>query len=130
MRTPQALKSFAKKLVELSTEKGRISEERVSAVLQAICKHPSRDLKPLLKYYLTYIRREVAKAEGTIDYAGPIGKDTIALLEDSVAHYYGRPIALSLQEAPELLAGLRIRVSDDVWERSAANILNTLKQSF
>ena len=130
MKDAKALKSFAKKLVGLSVENGCVSEERVSAVLQTLLKKPSRDLKPLLKFYLNYIRQEVAKTQASLDYAGVISEETIASLEKEVAKHYNRPIELHAEEKPELLAGLRMRVGDDVWERSAANILHTLKQSF
>lgn len=124
------LSAKAKKLLALSMEKGHVSQERVSAVLEALRKSPPSQYKGLLKQYLKHVERALAAQEAIVEHAGSFDKKAKSLVEAELEKHYGQKMPIKSVENKDLIAGLRIRVGDDVWDRSVANSLETLAQSF
>ena len=113
MIADQALKDFARKLVELSLgNDGRLSDERVQGVLQVLRERPPSNLKPtfhflhikVLKLYLYYVES----------------------IEQMLSTRYGRVITSQRRENPNLIAGIRVSIADDVFESSIAGNLTGL----
>lgn len=124
------IKEYARKLTSLSLgADGTVSEERVSAVLEALRIDPPASYKKILQAYLGYIRREVEKSTARIEYAGTISPETVASIEKSMSARYDRKITATTVENPDLIAGLRIRVADDVFESSISGQLKQLAKS-
>ncbi len=120
----------AKKLLALSCESGVVSAERVGAVLTALTKaRAPHTLRPLLRAYLAAIRRELARGEARIEHAGPLS----ATDADAIATHFSKALVRSirpvLRRNDALLAGLRVRVGDDVTDFSAALRLANLAKS-
>lgn len=127
MQAIRNLKSFSKKLLELSLDKnGCVSLEKTEAVLAALRNKPPHKLKPLLKQYQFYLLQENQKKEAFFEYAGNITEDEIQAIKKSLQDYYGYEIKLIQHEDPQLLAGFRISIGDDVWEASVAKNLRKL----
>ncbi len=62
-----SVRAEAKRLLALSLEGGAVSSERVGAVLAALAKSRSaHQLRPLLRAYLTNIRRALAPGQARI----------------------------------------------------------------
>lgn len=122
-----ALNAEARKLVALSLDAGVISPERVRAVLDtlAVTRKPAK-LRPILKAYYTAIRREIARGEARIEYAGTLAAETPAIIAAHFSKLYGRPITSVAGENDALIAGVRVRVGDDVYDASARGILERL----
>ena len=73
-------KDYAKKLVSLSLdEAGRISDERVNAILQVLKEKPPRHLKLILKIYLYYIKQEIRRSEAVLDPPMHLGLGVVPL---------------------------------------------------
>ncbi|MDR2982546.1 MAG: F0F1 ATP synthase subunit delta [Puniceicoccales bacterium] len=121
------LHAEARRLVAISLENGVVSTERVRAALDVLVKtrKPAK-LRPLLKAYYIAIRREIARSEARIEYAGKISEEAPALLASHFTKVYGRPIAPVPSENPALIAGVRVRVGDDVYDASARGTLERL----
>ena len=128
LSTDKQLVQYAKKLVQISLEEGRVSDERVNAILQTFAAKPPRRLKTILKFYLYYLKRELRKSQAVIEYAGGITQDRIEAIEKNLSARYGRPITATLSENPELVAGLRVSVADDVYDATVTGNLNNLSQ--
>ena len=127
MIADQALKDLARKLVGLSLgEDGRLSEERVQGVLQALRERPPSHLKQVLKLYLHYVKQEIRKSEAIVEYAGSIGPETLESIENMLSARYGRVITSRGRENPDLIAGVRVSIADDVFESSIAGNLEGL----
>lgn len=121
---------LAKKLVALSlNEEGGVDEAKVRETLDALRANPPRDHKGLLREYLRRIEREIAKNVAVVEYAGQPGEAALDALRANLAETYARPVEIELREAPELLAGLRVTVGDDVYEDSAATRLRPLSSA-
>lgn len=126
----QSAKVFAKKLLMISLEKNRVSEEKVTAILQTLRSNPPRHYKEILEIYLLKIAAELRKENAVIEHSGTLPLSAVNTIKDNLTKYYNRDIEVTTLNIPKLLAGLRVRVADDVWDTSVLNHLNQLAQSF
>ncbi len=127
-KTEDHLKAFARKLVELSLdESGRVSAERVGDVLSALEQSPPRHLRALLKQYLVYIRQELARSQAKVEYAGELSESTFNEIRDELSEHYSRSVEIIAKENPELIAGFRVAIGDDVYDASLAGRLQSLE---
>lgn len=127
MKQTRNRKFFAKKLLELSlNDNGSISLSKVEAILAALRKKPAHQLKPLLKQLQFYLLQVNQRTEAFFEYAGHITSEEITAIKKSLEDYYGYEIKILQHEDPELIAGFRISIGDDVWETSVAKNLRKL----
>lgn len=125
-----SVRAEAKRLLALSLEGGAVSSDRVGAVLAALAKsRPAHALRPLLRAYLTHIRRELTRGEARIEHAGPLASDDAEAIAAHFAKVLGRPVRPVARRNDALLAGFRVRVGDDVTDLSASLRLATLAKS-
>ena len=121
MAASNRVRELAKKLAQLSLdEEGRVLEDKVREVLDSLRANPPREHKALLRAYMERVNREIAKGVAVVEYAGKPDPAAINSLKGELAEHYGRSIQVELKENTELLAGIRIKVGDDVYEDSAA----------
>lgn len=126
MQADKQTRRYVKRLVALSMENDQVSEERVQAVLEAIRNKQPRRLKLILKLYLNYIRKEYQRTHAVIESAGALSEETQKQLAATLSKAYGRNIDISTENHPELLAGFRILIADDIWDASASGHLSHL----
>lgn len=130
MKRDQKITKLAKKLVELSKDaSGVVTEAKVSEVLAGLKQVEHRHPLATLKAYLGYLRREVALQTAVV--ATPAGLSESALNE-IVAKFtalYGRPISAQTLQDSSLIAGVRVRVGDDVYDASVAGRLQRLAEN-
>ena len=118
---------FARQLLKLSLgADGRPASDRVAAVLVYIDKHTPPRALDLLRAYHRCLAAEIARGQALIEHAGPVSDALVAQIAAAMTKRYARPIAPATQPAPALLAGLRIRVGDDVYDASARATLQSL----
>ena len=129
MQKDTAIKEYAKKLVQLALADEQICNERVSAILQALKIKPPRTRVPLLKYFFLYLRREIRDSQIRIEYAGQLNKATVELLQTSLSKKYNRSLTAITEPNPKLIAGLRICISDDVYDSNVATHLAALRSA-
>ena len=121
---------MAKKLAQLSLdEEGRVVEEKVEEVIAALRANPPRRHKALLRAYMGCVDREIAKGVAVVEFAGKPDQSAIEALQQELTQHYGRSIQLELRENPDLLAGIRVKVGDDVYEDSVANRIRPLARA-
>ena len=120
---------LAQKLFKLSFADGRLSEERVAGVLAYVEKHPPAKPVAVLRAYNRLIAVEVAKGQAVIEHSGPVSDATLQAIAATMTARYLRPVVASAKPNASLLAGLRIRVGDDVYESSVAGQLAALSAS-
>lgn len=129
MKTDKKINQFAKKLVELSKDQGALNEQRVAEVLSAIKDSKHRQPVRLLKAYLSQVRRELALETARVSTPTPLGPEALAALESGFSAQYNRPIRVVAEEEPSLIAGLRVRVGDDLYDASLVGRLQRLASS-
>ena len=127
----KALKLYVQSLVHLSKDSTGIAKPRVQAVLEVITqRYTAVTLKALLKAYFDAVAKEIELQQLHIESASELDTQTLSQLEASFSKQYGRPLKLQSSVRPELIAGMRVRVADEVWEVSIANTLNQLNQRY
>ena len=121
--------SFAKKLVEMSRDNGVVTESKVSDVLAAIKQAKPRKELLVLKTYLYFIRKALAEQTAVVATPGALSADALASIESSFSKIYGRPITAVTKTDTSLIAGVRVRVGDDVYDASVAGRLKRIAES-
>ncbi len=117
---------LSQKLFKLSFVDGRFSEERVAGVLAYLEKNPPAKPVPVLRAYSRLVAVEVAKGQAVVEHSGPVSDAALQAIAGAMTARYQRPVAASTKSNASLLAGLRIRVGDDVYESSVAGQLAAL----
>ena len=127
MTTDKRTAQFARQLLKLSLgADGRPASDRVAAVLAYIDKHTPPRALDLLRAYHRYLAAEISRSQALIEHAGPVSDTLVAQIAATMTNRYARPITPATKPPPALLAGLRIRVGDDVYDASASGALAQL----
>jgi hypothetical protein len=77
----------------------------------------------VLRAYQRLVRAEYATGQAVIEHAGPIADSLVQSIATTMTRRYGRAVAGVAKANPSLLAGLRVRVGDDVYESSVSQQL-------
>ena len=120
---------LAHRLFKLSFADGRLSEDRVAGVLAYVEKHPPAKPVAVLRAYDRLIAVEVAKGQAVVEHSGPVSDSILQAIAAGMTARYQRPVVASAKPNASLLAGLRIRVGDDVYESSVSGQLAALSAS-
>ena len=126
MAADKKTKLLARQLFKLSFANGQITADQVSGVLGWVNKHSPRQSLSLLKIYQRLVATELSRSQAVVAHAGPLGAGVIAQIEKAMTQKYGRPVTATAAPDSSLLAGIRVRVGDDVYESSAASQLASL----
>ena len=126
MAADKKTKLLARQLFKLSLANGQVSADLVSGVLGWVNKHSPRHPIALLQLYQRLITTELAQSQAVVGHAGPLAAGVIAQIEQALTKKYRRPITATATPDATLLAGIRVRIGDDVYESSVANQLASL----
>ncbi|MBC7368335.1 MAG: F0F1 ATP synthase subunit delta [Undibacterium sp.] len=124
----QALQ-LARQLFKLSVVDGVVSADRVAGVLEYVEKHLPAHSVLTLKAYHRLIATEHAKSEARVEHAGAVTAPALTAIAAAMSKKYGRLVTAVSRANPVLLAGIRVRVGDDVYESSVAGQLAALSLS-
>jgi F-type H+-transporting ATPase subunit delta len=126
MHPSKQSRQFARQLYHLSLLDGQISAERVDGVLAYLAAHPPRQVLNVLKYYRHLVARQLARNNAIVEHSGAVSGDLLQGIAAALTRKYQRPVAATALPNPALIAGLRIRLGDDIYESSIAGQLATL----
>jgi F-type H+-transporting ATPase subunit delta len=130
MTASSRIREISKKLLRLTLdEEGRMVEEKVREVLESLRTNPPREHKLLLQLFLDHAKRELSKGLAIVEFAGKPSDSTLESLKVELSKQYGRNIDVEMHENLDLLAGIRVKVCDDVYEDSAASRLRPLARA-
>ena len=125
----QKITKLAKKLLELSKDNGVVTESKVTEVLAGLQLVQHRYHLTVLKTFLNYLRREVALHTAVVTTPTRLSEDAIKAIEVQFSKLYNRPISAVTQSDTALIAGVRVRVGDDVYDASIAGCLQRIAES-
>jgi F-type H+-transporting ATPase subunit delta len=123
------VQQLARQFYKLSFANGVISAERVAGVLEYIEKHRPANPMAVLKAYHRLVAAEVARGQAVVEHAGPIDSAALTAIAAAMARKYGRPVSAVERRNDALLAGVRVRIGDDLYESSVAGQLATLAEN-
>ena len=129
MKSLLSIKNFAKNLVLLSKDGDFISNEKVSAILLVLKKNNHPQLLQLLTLFRTKLQTELKKENAIIESPQPLPDHLLSSIQKKISSHYQRNINISQKTNPELLAGYRILIADDLWDTSAKGRLQELSKS-
>ncbi|KRP37561.1 MAG: hypothetical protein ABS34_02305 [Opitutaceae bacterium BACL24 MAG-120322-bin51] len=129
MKRDQKITRLAKKLVELSKDDGVVTNAKVGEVLAGLKQVQHRHHLAVLKTFLNYIRREIALQTAVVSTPGALSDDALKAIEATYSKMYGRPVSAVTQQDTSLIAGVRVRVGDDVYDASVAGHLQRLAEN-
>ena len=129
MKRDQKITKLAKKLVELSKDNGVVTESKVVEVLACFRQVKHRHHLAVLKTFLKYLRREVALQTAVISTPTSLNDDALRAIEAQFSKLYKRPVSAVTQQNTTLIAGVRVRLGDDVYDASVAGRLQRLAES-
>ena len=118
---------LARQLFKLSVADGVVSAERVAGVLAYVEKHRPANPVMVLKAYQRLSPPSSPQARRVVEHAGAITDASPAVaIAAALTQKYGRTVTATAPAQPALLAGLRVRVGDDIYESSVAGQLAAL----
>ena len=123
------IQQLARQFFKLSFANGVISATQVAGVLEYIEKHRPAHSMAILKAYQRLVAAEVARGQAVVEHAGPINSVAVDAIASALAKKYGRPVTAIEKRNDALLAGLRVRLGDDLYESSIAGQLAALAES-
>lgn len=129
MKRDQKITRLAKKLVELSKDNGVVTEAKVTEVLAGLKQVQHRHHLTVLKTFLSYLRREIALQTAVVLTPGALSDDALKAIEATYSKMYNRPVSAVIQQEIALIAGVRVRVGDDVYDASVAGRLQRLAEN-
>jgi F-type H+-transporting ATPase subunit delta len=122
----QQVQHLARQLFKMSVVDGELSADRVAGVLQYVEKHRPAHSLALLKTYQRLVAAEIARGQAVVAHAGSLNDSVLAGIAAAMTTKYRRKITGVSRRDDSLLAGLRVRVGDDVFESSVASQLAQL----
>lgn len=117
---------LARQLFKLSFVDGAITADQVAGVLAYVEKHRPAHSLAVLKLYQRLVAAEIARGQAVIEHAGAVNETLLAGIAAAMTKRYGRRLSPVARRQDALLAGLRVRVGDDVYESSVASQLAQL----
>ena len=129
MKRDQKITKLAKKLLELSKDNGVVTESKLAEVLAGFQQVRHRRYLMVLKTFLNYLRREVALQTAVVSTPTGLSDDVLKAIEVQFSKLYNRPVNAVTQPDTSLIAGVRVRVGDDVYDASVAGRLQRLAES-
>ena len=117
---------LARQLFKMSVIDGSVSTDRVTGVLAYIEKSRPANPVMVLKAYSRLVSAELAKGRAVVEHAGPVNDATLGAIAAAMTTKYRRPVTATAKANPALLAGLRVKVGDDIYESSVAGQLAAL----
>lgn len=117
---------LARQLFKLSVVDGVVSAERVAGVLEYIEKNKPAQQLLVLQSYHRLVARELAKSQAVVEHAGAIASSALDSIAAAMTSQYGRKVTATAKPNAALIAGVRVRVGDDVYENSVAARLEAL----
>ena len=123
------IQQLARQFFKLSFANGAISATQVAGVLEYIEKHRPAHSMAILKAYQRLVAAEVARGQAVIEHAGPMNSAARESIASALGKKYGRPVTAIEKRNDALIAGMRVRIGDDLYESSVAGQLATLAEN-
>jgi F0F1-type ATP synthase delta subunit len=125
MKARKREKSFAKKLLQISCgDDGLLCEEKIRAVIGALPR--SHGTLAILREYFLLVRCELGKQMLVISSPVELGGNVVDDLRRHFEQTLGQKFVPKILLDDSLIAGIRVRANDRIFEKSIAGALEAL----
>ena len=129
MAAKKQTQQLARQLFKLSFENGQITAERVAGVLGYVEKIQPPQMVAVLKAYQRLVATELGRGQAVVEHAGAVSPSVLQAIAAQLTQKYARPVTTTAKANPALLAGLRVRIGDDIYENSVSSQLGALAEA-
>ena len=127
MKIDRRARRAARQLFRLCMVDGMLDEGRVRQVAKRMASSGQRGALATLSGFQRLVRLERDRHTAVVESAVPLPESVRADVEAGLTRLYGRGLAASFDENPELIAGMRIKVGSDVYDGSVRARLTALQ---
>lgn len=128
MLAKKDVRRAAREMLRASFVEGRLAEDQVRKMVDAVIEKKPRNYVKILDYYKRLLRLEVEKRHARIETASELNAQSASQLALNLSKRYGSDLSTEFVVNTSLLGGMRIRVGSDVWDSSVRNRLERLQQ--
>ena len=128
MKINREIRQLAREMLRASFTDGQLDPGRIASLVDSLTSRKPRNYTNVLKNYKRLLRLELEKRRAQIESASEVDPATQSEVIANLKRRYGNDLKTEFVVSPELLGGMRIRVSNDVWDGSVRNRLERLQQ--
>jgi len=129
MKVSNKSKKLAKRIFKNSQKQGEIDEQKLSNFTQVLIKHHSVQSKQVLKSLLALLEESVAASNLIVESATLLDEPLKNEIKNTFEKKLNKKINLVFKLNPEIIGGVKIVNSDNVWENSVESALAQMKAS-
>src|SRR5206468_9723039 len=115
-------------LLRQSFTDGQLDHGRIASLVESLIARKPRNYIAVLNHYRRLLRLEVEKRRARVETASELDSETGSKLVANLKKKYGNDLATEFFVNPQLLAGMRIQVGNDVWDGTVRGRLERLQQ--
>jgi len=128
MSNRSRVKKIAHLLLDHSLDEDqRVNEDKVKEILSSLREDPPLQHREILRFFARLVKIHMSSYQGIIEYAGGKGSQIVGKIQASDS-FKNSKMELKSSENPELIAGFKLKIGDDVYEDSILNRLNRLRK--
>lgn len=116
-------------LFDLCLTEGRLDEEKMRHLIEALKKNNSRNLRDLLAGLWKRIEHHIREHTAILESAGELSSDEVNAIFSQMEKHEGPFLKRNYRANPQLIGGMRIQIGSNVWDGSIANRLQQLQES-
>lgn len=120
-------KKLAKLIFSASLINNRIDETRFNKLIKLMKASGSKRVLPILEYLKMLIQQKQSKEQLQVESAFELDSVSSNLIHDKFEKMLNKKLLLKMIENKDLIAGIRVKNADYIWENSIRNNLEQLK---
>src|SRR6516165_4661236 len=120
----------AKQLFRLCFVNGSLDEGRVREVVRQVAESTNRNRFTFLSHIQRLVNLDHARHTATVENATTLSADMQASIQAALAQTYGPRLNTTFTHNPQLIGGMRIKVSSDVYDSSVKARLTAIQARF
>src|SRR5207247_9497032 len=116
METNKEMRRPSREMLRASFTDAQLDHGRIASLVESLIARKPRNHIAVLKDYRRLLRLEVEKRHARVETASELDSETSSKLVANLKKKYGNDLATEFFVNPQLLAGMRIQVGNDVWD--------------
>lgn len=129
MKISKDTQRTARRMFHLCFTNGVLDDAKLRQLIEGLASKKPRNYIPLLCALKEYVEVEIDRHKSVVTSATPLPEAESSLLKKKLTAHHGRDLDIEWKVDPSLIAGLHIRIGDEVFDGTLKtkleNLLNT-----